>query len=68
MNECVQRAIILVGNVHALFISLCAAIAPLSFQDPLLIPKGQKDEPAAGTVQYNIVYLYDQYFLVKVKI
>jgi hypothetical protein len=33
-----------------LFLSICAAFAPLSFQDPLLIPKGEKDEPAAGLI------------------
>uniref|UniRef100_UPI003FA61575 Light-harvesting protein XLH1 n=1 Tax=Tribonema minus TaxID=303371 RepID=UPI003FA61575 len=45
-----ERAVVLIANVHALFMSLCAAFAPLSFQDPLLIPKGQKDEPAAGLI------------------
>lgn len=43
-----ERAVVLIANVHALFLSLMAAFAPLSFQDPLLIPKGKSDEKPAG--------------------
>lgn len=45
-----ERAVVLIANVHALFLSIMAAFAPLSFQDPLLIPRGEKDEAPAGLI------------------
>ena len=44
------RAIILIAHVHALMMSVCAAIAPLSYQDKLFLEDGEADEPAAGLV------------------
>jgi len=45
-----ERAIILVGHLHCLFVSVCAAVAPLASQDKLYLQKGEKDEPAAGLI------------------
>ena len=45
-----ERAVILVGHLHCLFVSVCAAVAPLSFQDKLYLQKGEEHEPAAGVV------------------
>lgn len=47
-----ERAIILVGHVHALAVSVCATIAPLSFQDKLFLDpdEGEKDGPAPGLI------------------
>ena len=45
-----ERAIIMVGHLHLLMFSVCAAIAPLSFQDKLYLVKGEEHEPAAGLV------------------
>lgn len=43
-----ERAIIIVGHLHLLLFSVCAAIAPLSFQDKLYLEKGEEHESAAG--------------------
>lgn len=43
-----ERAVIMVANVHALFVSVCAAFAPLGYMDTLLIEDGEEDEPAPG--------------------
>lgn len=45
-----ERAIIMVGHLHLLMFSVCAAIAPLSFQDRLYLTKGEEHEPAAGLI------------------
>jgi hypothetical protein len=45
-----ERAVILVGHLHLLFFSLCAAVAPLSFQDKLYLDTGEVPEPAAGLI------------------
>ena len=45
-----ERAIIIVGHLHLLMFSLCAAIAPLSFQDKLYLTKGEDHEPASGLI------------------
>ncbi|CAM9250561.1 unnamed protein product [Chrysoparadoxa australica] len=45
-----ERAIILIAHVHALMVSICAAMAPLSFQDKLLLGPGEKDEEPAGLI------------------
>jgi len=44
------RAVILIGHIHALMMSVCATIAPLSFQDKLFLEEGEADEPAAGLI------------------
>mmetsp|Transcript_2359 Transcript_2359/g.3158 ORF Transcript_2359/g.3158 Transcript_2359/m.3158 type:complete len:217 (+) Transcript_2359:80-730(+) len=43
-----ERAVIMIGHVHALMVSVCAALAPLSFQDKLLLEKGEEPEAPAG--------------------
>ena len=43
-----ERATILIGHLQLLLVSACAAIAPLSFQDPILLDAGTPHEPAAG--------------------
>mmetsp|Transcript_13607 Transcript_13607/g.18628 ORF Transcript_13607/g.18628 Transcript_13607/m.18628 type:complete len:212 (+) Transcript_13607:79-714(+) len=45
-----ERAVILVGHLHLLLFSVCAAVAPLSFQDKLYIGEGEEAEPAAGLI------------------
>lgn len=45
-----ERAVILIGHLHLLLFSICAAAAPLSFQDKLYLEEGQKPEPAAGLI------------------
>lgn len=47
-----ERAIILIGHVHALAVSVCATVAPLSFQDKLFldVDEGEKDGPAPGLI------------------
>ncbi|CAM9234420.1 unnamed protein product [Choristocarpus tenellus] len=45
-----ERAIILVANIHAFAVSVCATIAPLSFQDKLFLEEGEEDEPAPGVL------------------
>ena len=45
-----ERAIIMVGHLHLLFLSVCAAVAPLSFQDKLYLEPGEEHEPAAGLI------------------
>lgn len=45
-----ERAIIMVAHIHALMVSVCAAVAPLSFQDKLLLEPGEKDEVPAGVL------------------
>ena len=45
-----ERAIVIVGHLHLLFFSFCAAIAPLSFQDKIYLSEGEKLEPAAGLI------------------
>jgi len=44
------RATILIAHVHALLVSVCAALCPLSFQDKLFLDEGEADEPAAGLI------------------
>ena len=43
-----ERAVAIVGHLHLLLFSVCAAVAPLSFQDKLYLEKGEEHEPAAG--------------------
>ena len=43
-----ERAVILIANVHALFISFMATCAPLPFSDQLLLQDDEVDEPAYG--------------------
>lgn len=45
-----ERAVIIVGHLHLLLFSVCAAVAPLSFQDKLYLEKGEEPEPAAGLI------------------
>jgi hypothetical protein len=45
-----ERAVILIGHLHLLLFSICAAVAPLSFQDKLYLEKGEEHEPAAGLI------------------
>jgi len=45
-----ERAIIIVAHLHLLIFSVCAAVAPLSFQDKLYLEKGEEHEPAAGLI------------------
>lgn len=45
-----ERAVIIVGHLHLLLFSICAAVAPLSFQDKLYLEEGETDEPAAGLI------------------
>uniref|UniRef100_A0A7S3JY58 PSI subunit V n=1 Tax=Aureoumbra lagunensis TaxID=44058 RepID=A0A7S3JY58_9STRA len=45
-----ERAIILVANIHALMVSLCAAFAPFPTQDKLLLEPGEADEDPAGII------------------
>lgn len=45
-----ERAVIIVAHLHLLLFSVCAAVAPLSFQDKLYLSKGEVDEPAAGLI------------------
>lgn len=47
-----ERAVILAGHMHALAVSICATVAPLSFQDPLFLDadNGEKDAPAPGVI------------------
>lgn len=44
----IQRAVILIGHVHVLLVSIAAAISPFSFQDKLLLEPGETDEEPAG--------------------
>ena len=43
-----ERAVILIGHFHLLMISICAAVAPLSFQDKLYVEDDEEPEPASG--------------------
>eukprot|EP01038_Epipyxis_sp_PR26KG_P007765 gene7765-10550_t len=45
-----ERAVILVAHLHALLYSVCAAVAPLTFQDKLYLAPGEEPEPAAGLI------------------
>jgi hypothetical protein len=45
-----ERAFILMANVHALMVGLCATIAPLPFWDPLLLEEGQADAEPYGVL------------------
>lgn len=45
-----ERAVIIVAHLHALFFSVVATAAPLSFQDKLYIAPGETPEPAAGLI------------------
>jgi len=45
-----ERAVILIANVHALFVSFLAACAPMPFSDQLLLKDGEKDEEPYGLV------------------
>ena len=40
----------LVGHLHLLLFSVCAAVAPLSFQDKLYLESGEEHEPASGLI------------------
>jgi len=52
-----ERAIILIANVHAFFVGICATIAPLPFGDPLLLDPnaGDKYERAAAKEPYGVI-------------
>jgi len=43
-----ERAVIMVAHMHALALSSMAAMLPLPFSDPLLIPRGQEDTKPYG--------------------
>jgi len=43
-----ERAIILIANVHALMVGICAAFLPLGYMDKLLLDEGEADEAPAG--------------------
>jgi len=43
-----ERAIILIANIHAFMVGLCATFAPLGYMDTLLIEDGDVDEKPAG--------------------
>eukprot|EP00560_Eucampia_antarctica_P008703 CAMPEP_0197825386 /NCGR_PEP_ID=MMETSP1437-20131217/2481_1 /TAXON_ID=49252 ORGANISM="Eucampia antarctica, Strain CCMP1452" /NCGR_SAMPLE_ID=MMETSP1437 /ASSEMBLY_ACC=CAM_ASM_001096 /LENGTH=219 /DNA_ID=CAMNT_0043425367 /DNA_START=90 /DNA_END=749 /DNA_ORIENTATION=- len=45
-----ERAFILMANVHAFMVGLCATIAPLPFWDPLLLEEGQVDAEPYGVM------------------
>jgi len=45
-----ERAVILIANVHALFVSFLATLAPSSFADQLLLKDGEEDEEPYGIV------------------
>ncbi|GMI12043.1 hypothetical protein TrLO_g9697 [Triparma laevis f. longispina] len=45
-----ERAIVLIANVHALVMSVCAALAPLPFSDQLLLKDGEEDEKPYGII------------------
>jgi len=45
-----ERAIIMVANMHAFAVGLCATFAPLGYMDTLLLEDGEADEPAYGVM------------------
>lgn len=45
-----ERAVIIVGHLHLLLFSVCAAVAPLSFQDKLYLEDGEEHEASAGII------------------
>lgn len=45
-----ERAIIMVGHLHCLFVSICAAVAPLSSQQKLYYQPGDEKEAPAGLI------------------
>ncbi|GMH54238.1 hypothetical protein TrST_g8875 [Triparma strigata] len=45
-----ERAVVLIANVHALVMSLCATLAPLPFSDQLLLQDGESDEKPYGVI------------------
>merc|ERR1719502_366897 len=45
-----ERAIIIVGHLHCLFVSICAAVAPLSSQQKLYYQPGDEKEEPAGVI------------------
>lgn len=45
-----ERAVIIVGHLHLLLFSVCAAVAPLSSQDKIYLENGEEHEPAAGLI------------------
>ena len=45
-----ERAVVLVANMHAFAVGLCATFAPLGYMDTLLIEDGDADEAPAGLV------------------
>lgn len=45
-----ERAIAIVGHLHLLFFSVCAAVAPLAKQDKLYYEPGEKVEVGAGLI------------------
>eukprot|EP00551_Chaetoceros_affinis_P010644 CAMPEP_0203672434 /NCGR_PEP_ID=MMETSP0090-20130426/8429_1 /ASSEMBLY_ACC=CAM_ASM_001088 /TAXON_ID=426623 /ORGANISM="Chaetoceros affinis, Strain CCMP159" /LENGTH=227 /DNA_ID=CAMNT_0050537747 /DNA_START=44 /DNA_END=727 /DNA_ORIENTATION=+ len=52
-----ERAIILIANVHAFMVGICATICPLPFSDPLLLDpnQGEAYERAANTKPYGVM-------------
>jgi len=49
-----ERAVILVGHLHLLFVSICATVAPLSFQEKIYLEDGEEHEAMAGLIpKYN---------------
>lgn len=40
----------IIGHLHLLLFSVCAAVAPLSFQDKLYLESGEEHEPASGLI------------------
>jgi hypothetical protein len=45
-----ERAVIIVAHLHLLLFSVCAAVAPLSFQDKLYYAEGETPEAPAGLI------------------
>lgn len=43
-----ERAVILIANVHAFMVGICATVAPLGYMDKLLLDDGEVDEEPAG--------------------
>lgn len=52
-----ERAIILIANVHAFMVGICATICPLPFSDPLLLDpnQGEAYERAVNTKPYGVM-------------
>ena len=45
-----ERAVVLVANMHAFAVGLCATFAPLGYMDTLLIEDDEEDEKPAGLI------------------